>query len=97
MNFQESIIQGIQLAFQNIFNHDLPIGQISLAPTKKEFVGSYTFVVFPFLKVSQTTPENTGNLIGEYLKTNVPAVSDFNVVKGFLNLVLNERVWLDLF
>lgn len=97
MNFQESIIQGIQLAFQNIFNHDLPLEQISLAPTKKEFEGSYTFVVFPFLKISQTTPENTGNLIGEYLKANVPAVQDFNVVKGFLNLVLNERVWLDLF
>lgn len=97
MNFQESIIQGIQLAFQNIFNHDLPLEQISLAPTKKEFEGSYTFVVFPFLKISQTTPENTGNLIGEYLKANVPAVRDFNVVKGFLNLVLNERVWLDLF
>ncbi|MFC5190613.1 arginine--tRNA ligase [Algoriphagus aquatilis] len=97
MNFQESITQGIQLAFQNIFNHDLPLEQISLAPTKKEFEGSYTFVVFPFLKISQTTPENTGNLIGEYLKANVPAVSDFNVVKGFLNLVLNERVWLDLF
>ncbi|MBS4072098.1 MAG: arginine--tRNA ligase [Algoriphagus sp.] len=97
MNFQESIIKGIQLAFQNIFNHDLPLEQISLAPTKKEFEGSYTFVVFPFLKISQTTPENTGNLIGEYLKANVPAVSDFNVVKGFLNLVLNERVWLDLF
>lgn len=97
MNFQESIIQGIQLAFQNIFNHDLPLEQIALAPTKKEFEGSYTFVVFPFLKVSQSTPENTGNLIGEYLKANVPAVSDFNVVKGFLNLVLNERVWLDLF
>lgn len=97
MNFQESIIQGIQLAFQNIFNHDLPLEQISLAPTKKEFEGSYTFVVFPFLKISQTTPENTGNLIGEYLKVNVPAVRDFNVVKGFLNLVLNERVWLDLF
>lgn len=97
MNFQESIIQGIQLAFQNIFNHDLPLEQISLAPTKKEFEGSYTFVVFPFLKISQTTPENTGNLIGKYLKANVPAVRDFNVVKGFLNLVLNERVWLDLF
>ena len=97
MNFQESIIQGIQLAFQNIFNHDLPLEQISLAPTKKEFEGSYTFVVFPFLKISQTTPENTGNLIGEYLKANVAAVQDFNVVKGFLNLVLNERVWLDLF
>jgi arginyl-tRNA synthetase len=97
MNFQESIIQGIQLAFQNIFNHDLPLEQIALTPTKKEFEGSYTFVVFPFLKVSQTTPENTGNLIGEYLKANVSAVSDFNVVKGFLNLVLNENVWVDLF
>lgn len=97
MNFQESIIKGIQLAFQNIFNHDLPLEQIALTPTKKEFEGSYTFVVFPFLKVSQTTPENTGNLIGEYLKANVSAVSDFNVVKGFLNLVLNENVWVDLF
>ena len=97
MNIQENIIQGIQLAFQNIFNHDLPVEQISLAPTKKEFEGSYTFVVFPYLKVSQTTPENTGNLIGEYLKANVPTVVDFNVVKGFLNLVLNERVWVDLF
>ncbi|WP_026952920.1 arginine--tRNA ligase [Algoriphagus mannitolivorans] len=97
MNIQENIIQGIQLAFQNIFNHDLPLEQISLAPTKKEFEGSYTFVVFPYLKVSQTTPENTGNLIGEYLKANVPVVVDFNVVKGFLNLVLNERVWVDLF
>jgi len=97
MNFQESIIQGIQLAFQNIFNHDLPLEQIALAPTKKEFEGSYTFVVFPFLKISQSTPEATGSQIGEYLKANVPAVSDFNVVKGFLNLVLNENVWLDLF
>lgn len=97
MNFQESIIKGIQLAFQNIFNHELSEEQISLSPTKKEFEGSYTFVVFPFLKISQTTPENTANQIGDYLKANVPAVSDFNVVKGFLNLVLNERVWLDLF
>lgn len=97
MNFQESIIKGIQLAFQNIFNHELSEEQISLSPTKKEFEGSYTFVVFPFLKISQTTPENTANQIGDYLKANVPAVSDYNVVKGFLNLVLNERVWLDLF
>ncbi|RIW15886.1 arginine--tRNA ligase [Algoriphagus lacus] len=97
MNIQENIIQGIQLAFQNIYNYDLPLDQISLAPTRKEFQGTYTFVVFPFLKVSQTTPEATANQIGEYLKGNLPVVADFNVVKGFLNLVLNERVWLDLF
>jgi arginyl-tRNA synthetase len=97
MNIQENIIQGIQLAFQNIFNHDLSLDQISLAPTRKEFEGTYTFVVFPFLKVSRTTPENTANQIGGYLKENVAEVADFNVVKGFLNLVLNENSWLDIF
>ncbi|OOG77746.1 arginine--tRNA ligase [Algoriphagus sp. A40] len=97
MNIQENIIQGIQLAFQNIYNHDLPLDQIALAPTRKEFQGTYTFVVFPFLKISQANPEATAKQIGEYLKANVPAVTDYNVVKGFLNLVLNELVWVDLF
>lgn len=97
MNFQKSIVQGIQLAFQNIYNHDLPLEQISLSPTKKEFEGSFTFVVFPFLKITQSTPEKTAQSIGEYLKANLDEVSDFNVVKGFLNLVLNETTWIDLF
>ncbi len=97
MNIQENIIQGIQLAFQNIFNHDLPLDQISLAPTRKEFKGTYTFVVFPFLKISQSNPESTGKLIGEYLEANVDEVEGFNVVKGFLNLELNQRVWGALF
>ncbi|MBN3581775.1 arginine--tRNA ligase [Algoriphagus aestuarii] len=97
MNIQESIISGIQLAFQNIFNHDVELDQLSLAPTRKEFEGTYTFVVFPYLKVSQTTPEATANQIGEYLKANVSVVSGFNVVKGFLNLELNELIWLDVF
>ena len=97
MNIQENINQGIQLAFQNLYNHDLPLDQISLAPTRKEFEGTYTFVVFPFLKISQANPDATARQIGEYLKDNVAVVADFNVVKGFLNLVLNERVWVDLF
>ncbi|WP_339864941.1 arginine--tRNA ligase [uncultured Algoriphagus sp.] len=97
MNIQASIHNGIQLAFQNIFNHDLPIDQISLAPTRKEFEGTYTFVVFPYLKVSKATPEATANLIGEYLKVNVAEVAGFNVVKGFLNLELNNLIWVDVF
>ena len=97
MNIQENIIQGIQLAFQNIYNHDLPLDQINLAPTRKEFEGTYTFVVFPFLKISQANPDTTSKQVGEYLKENVAEVADFNVVKGFLNLVLNEKVWIDLF
>jgi len=97
MNIQESIISGIQLAFQNIFNADVPLDQLALAPTRKEFAGTYTFVVFPFLKISQTTPENTANQIGEYLKGNIAEVAGFNVVKGFLNLELNNQIWLSVF
>lgn len=97
MEIQETINRGIQLAFQNIFNHDLPLDQISLAPTRKEFEGTYTFVVFPYLKVSKATPEATANLIGEYLKENIAEVAGFNVVKGFLNLELNNMIWVDVF
>jgi arginyl-tRNA synthetase len=97
MNIQESIISGIQLAFQNIFNADLELDQLALTPTRKEFAGTYTFVVFPFLKISQTTPENTANQIGAYLKDNVAEVAGFNVVKGFLNLELNNQIWLGIF
>jgi arginyl-tRNA synthetase len=97
MNIQESIISGIQLAFQNIFNADIALDQLALAPTRKEFEGTYTFVVFPFLKISQTTPENTANQLGAYLKDNVAEVAGFNVVKGFLNLELNNQIWLGVF
>ncbi len=54
-------------------------------------------MVFPFLKISQANPEATANQIGEYLKGNLSIVTGFNVVKGFLNIELNERVWVDLF
>ena len=97
MNFQDSILQGIQDAFASCYNQAISLEQLSLAPTKKEFEGSYTFVVFPFLKQSQTTPEATATQIGTYLKENVAAVKDFNVVKGFLNLVVNQGEWLSLF
>ncbi|REG88584.1 arginine--tRNA ligase [Algoriphagus antarcticus] len=97
MDIQETINRSIQLAFQNIFNHDLPLDQISLAPTRKEFDGTYTFVVFPYLKVSKATPEATATLIGEYLKENVAEVAGFNVVKGFLNLELDNMIWVDVF
>ena len=97
MNFQDTILQGIQDAFASCYNQAIPLEQLSLAPTKKEFEGNYTFVVFPFLKQSQTTPEATATQLGTYLKANVSAVKDFNVVKGFLNLVVSQGEWLSLF
>jgi len=97
MTIQESIASGIQQAFKVCFSHDLPLEEISLAPTRKEFAGTYTFVFFSYLKVSKLSPEATGNKIGDFLKENVAEVADYNVVKGFLNLVLNQTVWVDLF
>ena len=97
MNFQDSILKGIQDAFTSCFQSTVPLEQLSLAPTKKEFEGSYTFVVFPFLKQSQLSPEATATQLGTYLKAHVPAVKNFNVVKGFLNLVVAQEEWVSLF
>jgi arginyl-tRNA synthetase len=97
MTIQETIASGIQQAFKACFSHDLPLEEISLAPTRKEFAGTYTFVFFSYLKISKLSPEATGNTIGAYLKENLAEVEDFNVVKGFLNLVLNQSVWIDIF
>lgn len=97
MNIQETIASGIQKAFKVCFSHEIPLREISLAPTRKEFAGTYTFVFFSYLKISKLSPEATGTALGVYLKENLSEVVDFNVVKGFLNLVLDQSVWLAIF
>lgn len=89
----EAIIRG----FQELFDATIQEGQIQLQKTKKEFDGQITLVVFPFLKITKKGPEQSGEAIGEYLKNNTDLVSDFNVVKGFLNLEISPASWLDLF
>jgi len=65
--------------------------------TRREFEGDYTLVVFPFLKFSKKSPELTANELGEYLTGQLQEVSKFNVIKGFLNVVVSDRYWLDFF
>lgn len=89
----EAIIKG----FQELFDATIQEGQIQLQKTKKEFEGQITLVVFPFLKITKKGPEQSGEAIGEYLKNNTDLVSEFNVVKGFLNLEISHVSWLDLF
>ncbi|WP_338766425.1 arginine--tRNA ligase [Bernardetia sp. ABR2-2B] len=84
----------IQNAFQTLFNHTLPIEKIDFQQTRKEFEGSYTFVTFPYGKITGKRPDETATLLGEFLKENVAIIKDFNVVKGFLNLVLEQSVWV---
>ena len=71
--------------------------EIQLQPTKKEFEGSYTFVTFPYGKETQKSPEIVGRMIGENVKANTQLISDYNIVKGFLNFVIADKTWIQTF
>lgn len=94
---ESQIKQGITTALQALYAHDLAIDDVALQPTRKDFEGTYTFLTFPFGRVSKKSPEETGNEIGAHLKANVAVVADYNTVKGFLNLVLSENSQVDQF
>jgi len=80
-------------AVKTIFNHELDPSAISIQKTRPEFEGDLTLVVFPLTKYSKRSPEDTGMLIGEWLLQDFDMVSSFNVIKGFLNLVINDIFW----
>jgi arginyl-tRNA synthetase len=97
MNLEERIISTLQQAFKELFDHEIGENELSLQPTRKEFEGTYTFVVFPFLKVTKLNPELSGNKLGEFLQSNCDLVQGFNIVKGFLNISVKETSWLHVF
>ena len=70
---------------------------IQLQPTSPDFEGSHTLVCFPLLKISKKKPEETAQLIGQWLVDHTGLINRFNVVKGFLNLVLEDQVWIEVF
>jgi len=88
-NIQQAAAEGVTA----LFGQAVQPQDIALTPTRKEFAGDYTIVVFPFTKFVKKSPDAIGQELGEYLKTHLPAVADFNVVKGFLNIVLSDTVW----
>ena len=94
MKLEEDIKIHIKNAFKLIFEVELDSAQLFLQPTRKEFEGTHTFVVFPFLKISQKSPEATAVAIGDFLKSRSGMIKDYNVVKGFLNLEIGTAVWI---
>lgn len=78
-----------------LFNQ--PVDQLQLQPTNQEFEGSHTLVCFGLTKISKKNPEETANAIGEHLVSSSSIVARYNVVKGFLNLVISDRAWIDVF
>lgn len=97
MKLEALIIAGVQEAMSNLYGQDLAPESVALNETKKEFEGDVTVVVFPLTKFSRLGPEQTAEAIGSYLVQNVEFVSAYNVVKGFLNLLISDSYWLSFF
>lgn len=84
-------------AIKKVFDHELSSTEIKLAPTKKEFSGDYTYVVFPLVKELRQAPDKIAQSLGEYLEGNSDYIKTFNVVKGFLNLEMTDKFWQESF
>ena len=87
----------VKEAVKIIYNSEVKDDLIQIQETRKDFKGDFTLVVFPLLRFSKNTPEKTGETIGKYLTENFPAVSGFNVIKGFLNLEISDTWWVEYF
>ncbi|MGN1232792.1 MAG: arginine--tRNA ligase [Candidatus Cryptobacteroides sp.] len=84
-------------AIKSLYGADVEQGSLQVQVTRKEFEGDYTLVVFPLLKISHSSPENTGNAIGGWLQENVSEIAGYNCVKGFLNISFSPLYWNELF
>ena len=96
MNIENKLLTAVVHGIKALYGQEVPPSQVQLQKTKKEFQGHLTLVVFPFLKLSKKGPEQTATEIGEYLKTNEPAIASYNVIKGFLNLTIESAEWIAL-
>lgn len=95
MNIQEVLTEKVKEAFETLYNATLE--SVEFQATRKDFEGDITVVVFPMLRVKKMNPAQLGQELGQYLTDNVAEVSRFNVVKGFLNLVIDDSYYLDFF
>src|SRR5690606_34918081 len=95
MNLQQIIENKTKEAFLSLYNTPLP--SIEFQATRKEFEGDITVVTFPMLRFHKINPEQLGNDLGEYLASHMDEVAGFNVVKGFLNLVISDSHYLNFF
>ena len=96
MTIEQQIVATAIAAVKELYGQEVPEKMVQLQKTRSEFEGNLTLVVFPFLKISHKKPEDTAQDLGKYIKENCQAIADYNVVKGFLNLVIDKKAWLGL-
>ncbi len=97
MTINQLLEQKLTEAIRVLYAQEIQADQLQIQPTRKEFTGDFTLIVFPLTRLSRKKPEETGEEIGRWLKEQVQEISDFNVIKGFLNLSLNGAFWLSRF
>jgi arginyl-tRNA synthetase len=95
MTLNEILIKDVIEAIKYLYSTEPDEKSVQLQNTRKDFTGDITLVVFPFLKTSRKSPENTGEDIGKYLTEKSQIVSSFNVIKGFLNLIIKDSYYLN--
>ncbi len=97
MSTEQKIQNVVKDCLKTVYGADIDAGQVQVQQTRSEFEGQLTVVVFPLLRITKKSPEQTGEEIGTYLKDNLKGVVDgYNVVKGFLNLVISSENWVDI-
>lgn len=94
---EKLIAEKVVEAIKKIYGSDVELSQVQLQKTRKDFKGDLTVVVFPFLRASKKSPEQTAEDLGKYIVENVAEVEAFNVVKGFLNFSISATYWLATF
>lgn len=95
MTINQLLEQKLSAAIEALYGQQ-PVGQpLQLQPTRKEFTGDFTVIVFPLTRLSRKKPEDTGEEIGQWLVANTPEIKAYNVIKGFLNLTLDSVCWLN--
>lgn len=90
---EDLLREGVKEAVKSLYNADAGDALLQIQKTKKEFAGDLTLVAFPLSKISRRSPEQTADEIGKYLTDNLEAVSDYNVIKGFLNIIIAPQEW----
>jgi arginyl-tRNA synthetase len=96
MKIEKMIADAVKLAVKSLYGQEVPDKMVQVQKTRNEFEGNLTLVVFPFVKMARKSPEQTAQELGDWLVENCEAVERFNVVKGFLNMVIAPAAWLSL-
>jgi arginyl-tRNA synthetase len=94
MNLELHLIETVIEAVHKLYGQNPDNKSIQIQKTRKDFEGDFTLVVFPLLRISKKPPEQTAEELGEYLKNNIEEISEYNVIKGFLNLTIDKSFWI---